>query len=121
VYLGDSVQWRSPEANLWAQEGLTISVDDGGQLWSSSLYFPSRLLADAAGFDRLVEELADRAASRPAGSPPPSLAAIFQRLAVHPDDQPAVEAAFATLCRLRDEGRDHVWSFLSATSRDPSG
>ncbi|MBM3146841.1 MAG: N-6 DNA methylase, partial [Actinobacteria bacterium] len=111
VYLGDSVQWRSPQASLWTREGLTISIDDELQLWASSLYFPSRLLDNAPAFDRLVEELARRAGSRSPGSPPPSLATVFSRFAVHPDDQEALSSTFATMCGLHDEGRDHVWSF----------
>lgn len=112
VYLGDSVQWRSPEENLWTREGLTIAVDDDIRLWASSLHFPSRLLDDAGQFDRLVEDLADRASRHEPGAPVPSLAATFTRLDVHPDDQPTVETTFATMCRLNDEGRNHVWSFF---------
>jgi len=111
VYLGDSVQWRSPDSNLWTREGLTIGVDDGLELWASSLHFPTRLLDDAGQFDRLVEELAGRAARHEPGTPVPSLTTIFSRFAVHPDDQPTVVATFATMCRLNDEGRNHVWSF----------
>lgn len=111
VYLGDSVQWRSPDSNLWTREGLTIGVDDGLELWASSLHFPTRLLDDAGQFDRLVEELAGRAAHHEPGTPVPSLTTIFSRFAVHPDDQPTVAATFATMCRLNDEGRNHVWSF----------
>jgi len=111
VWLGDSVQWRSPEANLWTREGLRISIDDGLELWASGLHFPSRLLDDAARFDQLVEELARRAAQREPSTDPPSLVNLFARFAIHPDDQPAVRSTFATMCRLQDEGRDHVWSF----------
>lgn len=111
VYLGDSVQWRTPEMNLWSKEGLTIAVDDGAQLWATNLHFPDRLLDDAGQFDRLVEELADKAAKRKAGSPVPSLAATFTRFGVHPDDRPAIEQTFTTMCTLHDEGRDHVWSY----------
>lgn len=111
VYLGDSVQWRTPEMNLWTKEGLTIAVDDGAQLWDSSLHFPARLLDDAGQFDRLVEELADKAAERQPGSAPPSLAAVFTRYGTHPDERKTIEETFATLCRLHDEGRDHVWGY----------
>ena len=57
VYLGDSVQWRFPQINLWSQNGLTIEIDDSLELWASRLEFPARLLDDAGRFDRLVEEL----------------------------------------------------------------
>jgi hypothetical protein len=112
VYLGDSVQWRTAGTSLWAHDGLTINVDDGVQLWANSLHFPARLLNDATSFDRLVEELAHRAATREPGSAVPSLATTFSRYAVHPDDQEDVQKTFATMCQLQDEGRDHVWSFF---------
>jgi SAM-dependent methyltransferase len=111
VYLGDSLQWRTPETNLWTKEGLTIAVDDGAQLWDSSLHFPARLLDDAGQFDRLVEEMADKAAERQPGSASPSLAAAFTRFGIHPDDRKTIEETFATMCRLHDEGRDHVWGY----------
>jgi SAM-dependent methyltransferase len=111
VFLGDSLQWRTPEANLWTKEGLTITVDDGAQLWDSDLHFPSRLLDDAGQFDRLVDNLADRAADRTPGSRPPSLAATFTRFGIHEDDQAAIAETFATMCRLHDDGRDHVWAY----------
>ena len=111
VYLGDSVQWRAPQVNLWSQHGLVVEIDDSLELWASRLEFPVRLLDDAGRFDRLVEELAARAADRAPGSTPPSLAAIFSRYAVHPDDQATLENTFATMCRLNDEDRNHVWSF----------
>ena len=112
VYLGDSVQWRTHETNLWSKEGLTIAVDDGAQLWDSSLHFPTRLLDDAGQFDRLVEELADKAAERQPRSQPPSLSAAFTRYGVHPDDRPSIEETFATMCRLHDKERDHVWGYF---------
>jgi hypothetical protein len=112
VYLGDSLQWRTPEVNLWTQEGLTIAIDDGGQLWASNLHFPSRLLDDAGQFDRLVEELADKAAKRAVGSAIPSLSATFTRFAVHEADQAVIDETFRTMCQLHDDGRDHVWAYF---------
>ena len=97
--------------NLWTKEGLTIAVDDGAQLFDSDLHFPTRLLDDAGQFDRLVEELADKAAQRAAGAAPPSLTAVFTRFGIHHDDRAAIDGTFATMCRLHDEGRDHVWGY----------
>ena len=121
VYLGDSVQWRTPQTNLWTHEGLTINVDDGVQLWANSLHFPSRLLDDAASFDRLVEELADRAAIGQPGSAAPSLAATFSRFAVHPDDQavwspPSPRCVSCTTKAATTSGRS-----MCATSPGPCG
>lgn len=110
VYLGDSMQWGQ-QRSLLAADMLTIPTDDGAELFANELQFPNRLLTDAGRFDRLVSELADRAAKRPAGSPPPSLAAVFRLYAVHPDDQEPVARTFATMCELHDSGRDHIWGY----------
>jgi hypothetical protein len=109
VYLGDSVQWSHGETLMHA-EGLSIPTDGGG-LWADDLRFPERLLADAGRFDQLVSELADRAADRPPGAPVPPLTATFRRYAVHPDDQEIVAESFAIMCRLHDEGRNHIWGY----------
>jgi SAM-dependent methyltransferase len=110
VYLGDSVQWGQ-DRNLISVDALTVPTGDGDQLFAEELRFPDRLLADAGRFDRLVAELADKAAQRPADSPAPSLAPTFRRFAVHPDDQATLTDTFATMCSLYDQGRDHIWGY----------
>jgi SAM-dependent methyltransferase len=110
VYLGDSMQWGQ-ERTLLNTDALTVPTDDGGMLFAEELRFPDRLLADAGRFDRLVAELADRAANRRAGSPPPSLTATFRLFAVHPADQAMVTATFKIMCDLHDRGRDHIWGY----------
>jgi hypothetical protein len=110
VYLGDSVQWGQQQS-LLDSDALTVPTDDGLQLFASQLRFPDRLLADAGRFDRLVAELADKAAGRAPGSPVPSLAATHRRYAVHPDDQAVLEETFTTMCELHDQGRDHIWGY----------
>ncbi len=110
VYLGDSMQWGQ-QHTLLASDMLTVPTDDGAQLFANELQFPNRLLADAGRFDRLVSDLADRAANRPAGSPPPSLTAVFRLYAVLPEDQKTVARTFVTMCELHDAGRDHIWGY----------
>jgi SAM-dependent methyltransferase len=110
VYLGDSVQWGQTET-LMQSEGLSISTDDGLRLFADELKFPERLLADAGRFDQLVSEFADKASARDVGSGVPSLAAVFRRFAVHPEDQEVLTDTFQAMCRLHDEGRDHIWGY----------
>ncbi|RZD67801.1 restriction endonuclease [Streptomyces albidoflavus] len=110
VYLGDSVQWGQ-ERTLLTSDGLTVPTDDGAQLFADELKFPDRLLEDASRFDRLVSELSKKATQRAAGTPVPSLAATFRRFAVHPNDQAMVAQTFATMCKLNDEGRNHIWGY----------
>ncbi|MFF7046139.1 N-6 DNA methylase [Streptomyces massasporeus] len=110
VYLGDSMQWGQ-EKTLFSDDGLTVPTDDGAQLFADELKFPDRLLADAPRFDRLVAELSTKATQRAPGSPVPSLSATFRLFAIHPDDQETVRRTFATMCRLNDEGRNHIWGY----------
>ncbi|MCZ9346871.1 N-6 DNA methylase [Streptomyces sp. TRM76130] len=110
VYLGDSVQWGQ-EQTLLTDEGLTVPTDDGAQLFADELKFPESLLKDAGRFDQLVTELSSKATQRTKGSPVPSLTATFRRYAVHPDDQSLVRQTFATMCRLNDEDRNHIWGY----------
>ncbi|WP_181007286.1 N-6 DNA methylase [Streptomyces sp. SM1] len=113
VYLGDSVQWQQ-RTDLIDHGYLVIRTETGGLLdYQNELRFSEHLLADARGFDRLVNELADRAASssRKKGTRPP-LTSLFNVLALHdPDDQDEITAAFRILCELVDEDRNHIWSY----------
>ncbi|MEM6483959.1 MAG: N-6 DNA methylase [Pseudomonadota bacterium] len=111
VFLGDSVQWREQQTDLLSKGTLTIETDDGVQLFSDELKFPDNLLNNAGTFDQLVQEMADRAANRKAGSPVPSLSGIFQRLAISTADQPALRDTFRIMCDLHDQGRDHIWGY----------
>ncbi|MDX1115864.1 N-6 DNA methylase (plasmid) [Sinorhizobium meliloti] len=111
VYLGDSLQWQEQSRDLWSAGNLTIHADDNRELVPSELRFPDALLDDAARFDELVNELANRAANRRPGSAIPSLNSVFQRLAVPQQHRAVVEGTFRTMCRLHDEGRDHIWGY----------
>ncbi len=120
VYLGDSVRWEH-DADLFEPDGMTIhtthSVQDGEQ----DLFFPETVLEDPQRFDRLVADLASRAASRPlptarkqAGQTTkskPSITGLMNRHHVAEADRPAVAIVFEKLCRLRDAGRDHLWGY----------
>ena len=111
VYLGDSLQWQEQSLDLWSAGNLTIRADDNRELVASQLQFPDALLDDAARFDELVNELANRAANRRSGAAVPSLNAVFQRLAVPQQHRAVIEGTFRTMCRLHDEGRDHIWGY----------
>lgn len=111
VYLGDSMQWQQKRLELWTSGHLVIHVEEDRDLFSSALKFPESLLAESRKFDQLVEELATRASQRPPGSAVPSLESVFQRLAIPEEVQETVGASFRTMCRLHDEGRDHIWSY----------
>lgn len=111
VYLGDSLQWGQ-RGDLFSSETLSVATDDGAQLFADQLRFPSALLDDADRFDRLVAELADLAAGRAPGSPHPAFAPIARRHGLSGPDRDTVEQTFEVMCRLHDQGRDHIWSYF---------
>jgi SAM-dependent methyltransferase len=111
VYLGDSIQWQEQNIDLWAAGNLVIRADDNRELFGSELSFPDGLLDDAGSFDQLVDELADRASRRKSGTAVPSLNAVFSRLAIPEKFRHVIENTFKTMCRLHDEGRDHIWGY----------
>ena len=111
VYLGDSVQWNQ-RLDLLTEGHLVIPTGSGDQLFDAEFRFPDRFLADAARFDRLVSSLADQAvSSRAPGHKVTLPSGLLHRLAVAEEDRPVVEENYRLLCRLHDEGRDHIWSY----------
>lgn len=111
VYLGDSIQWREQELDLWTAGQLVIHADDSRELFAADLRFPDELLENALNFDRLVNEMALRASQKPQNAPVPSLGGVFQRFGVQEQHRATLQATFATMCRLHDEGRDHIWGY----------
>lgn len=110
VYLGDSIQWRQ-QVDLWTAGNLVIRTDDERELFSSELRFPDALLDNASLFDQLVSDLASKASNRKKGSKAPSLAPTYQRLGIAASARPVIDNTFATMCRLHDEDRDHIWAY----------
>lgn len=111
VYLGDSLQWQQ-RLDLLTEGHLVIPTGTGGQLFDSELRFPDHLLADAARFDQLVGALADQAAKPRDITAIPSLpTGLVNRLAIGEQDRPVIEENYRQLCRLHEEGRDHIWSY----------
>ncbi len=111
VYLGDSIQWDGQSTNLWNSGDLVVQVEDAAELFRTELRFPDRLLEDARTFDRLVEEMAQMASRRDAGSRTPSLTPVFQRHGIAAEGRDKIQATFATMCQLHDQGRNHIWSY----------
>jgi hypothetical protein len=109
VYLGDSLQWQRDESML-AGGGVTIPTRDDATLFGDELHFPAGVVGDAGQFDRLVAEMADKATDRQPGTKT-SVTPVLNRYGVMSADQPILEETFATLCRLVDEGRDHIWGY----------
>lgn len=111
VYIGDSIEWGQRQ-DLFSSETLNVDTDDGLQLFADQLKFPQSLLDDADRFDQLVTEMAELSASRPPRSARPSFSSIVRRHGLVGDDLATLQATFDTMCRLHDEGRDHIWGYF---------
>ncbi|MFF5180695.1 N-6 DNA methylase [Micromonospora sp. NPDC000316] len=110
VYLGDSMQWRE-RRDLFSEEHVRISAGYNASEVEEWLRFPKELLNEPSRFDQIVAGLAAIAAKPREGNGPPSLTPFFHRMKIGPDDQPMILSTFEAMCRLHDEGRDHIWSY----------
>ncbi|GLY96570.1 N-6 DNA methylase [Actinoplanes sp. NBRC 103695] len=110
VYLGDSIQWRE-RLDLFTDEHLRISAGHGASLLEDVLRFPQSMLDDPARFDRLVSNLANLAAKPRDRNTKLSLTALLNRMAISEDDRVLVGETFDAMCRLHEEGRNHIWSY----------
>lgn len=118
VWLGDSVQYRRRD-DLHDAEALTVYASDGAELFSAELRFPERVINDIRWFDSLVSDMTDRASRRAPGDPVPALKAVYDRHGVHADDRATLDGTFETLCRLSDEGRNHIWGYFVRNEARP--
>jgi hypothetical protein len=110
VFLGDSVRWEQ-DSTLRTDDGIRIRTADPLELVDDELQFPEGVLEEPQRFDRLVSDLARKAADRRPGSKMPAINRLLNRHGVREEDREAVALAFRKLCRLHDDGRDHVWSY----------
>ena len=109
VFLGDSLQWDQ-ESEMWSAGSVVIKTDDGAELFSSEMKFPASVVAKADNFDQLIRELADKSANR-TSKVVPDISGVLNRLAIASEDRDDIESAFNVMCRLHDEGRDHIWGY----------
>jgi SAM-dependent methyltransferase len=110
VYLGDSIQWRE-RLDLFTEDHMRLNTGYGSGLHPDFLRFPRHLLDDPSRFDRIVLHLAELAAKPRDRDTVPSLQAFFYRMAIADADQPMIAETFGAMCRLQDDGRNHIWSY----------
>jgi hypothetical protein len=122
VYLGDSMQWEIAEESVLSQSGeIVVPTDLNNTLFSNEeLRFPASVVADPGRFDRLVDEMATRAANRKRGDKPKPIGGILSNFAVSEVDRPVLEATYRHLCDLHDQERDHIWGFFIRNQARPT-
>ena len=110
VYLGDAVKWRRESSDVFSAGRLVVETDDEKGMFTDGLQFPEELLDDPSRFDQLVESLT-AIAGESGNRSVRRLSGLYQRFAVAPPAQQVLNDTFELLCRLHDEGRDHIWSY----------
>ena len=127
VYLGDALQLRFRAGDLFAGQQVTIQVDEGAtaggtgattRVAPTELVFPISLVDRADTFDSLMSQVAadiELGGSR-AGNDP--LIALDDHGITDADPQTAGQRqtladTIATLQRLHDEGRNHIWAYYT--------
>ena len=105
VYLGDALQLRFRAGDMFAERQVTIQVEDEG---NSELTFPVSLVDRAETFDSLLSQVA---ADIERGDDP--LLALDDHAITDAHERQTLTATIATLRRLHDAGRNHIWAYYT--------
>lgn len=121
VYLGDSMRWETTRETMFATSG-DISIPTGEALFeeATALRFPASVVSDTARFDALVDEMAQFATDRERHDRPRPIEPLLNRFGVDERDRSMLRNTYQQLCRLYDEGRDHIWSFFVRNQARPA-
>lgn len=120
VYLGDSVQWRQDD-DIFSVDAVRVRTDEddilgtgsGGGAFTLDLLFPRTVLKDAAAFDYLVSEMADKALVTEPKDAGKAVAPILKKrgIAAGSSEGKMLAETFSNLCALRAQGRNHIWGY----------
>ena len=105
VYLGDALQLRFRTGDMFAEHLVTIQIDDGQ---NSELTFPISLVDRAETFDALMSQVAAEIES---GQDP--MIALEDHPIDDPNERNTVVETIATLQKLHNQGRDHIWAYYT--------
>ena len=105
IYLGDALQIRFRNGDMFAEHEVTIEVQDER---NSALVFPVSLVERANTFDSLMSDVAD---SIERGDDP--LLALDDNGITDPAERRTLEDTIRTMSRLHAEGRNHIWAYYT--------
>ena len=110
VYLGDALQLRFNAGDLFAGRQVTIQVDDDA---NSELTFPISLVDRADTFDSLMSQVAADIELGGSGADDGPMLALDDHAITDPSERQILADTIATLQRLHDEGRNHIWAYYT--------
>ena len=105
VYLGDALQLRFRTGDLLAEREITIQTGDED---ATELVFPVSLIDRAENFDAVIADVSTYITT---GEDP--YLALDDNHVTDEAERETLRGTIATLQRLHDEGRDHVWAYYA--------
>ena len=105
IYLGDSLQTRYRNGELFSETIVSVEVEDEG---NRRLEFPRRLVEDAEKFDSLMGAIA-LAIER--GTEPRFV--LDDHGITDSVERETLEKTISTMQGLHSEGRDHIWAYYT--------
>ncbi len=105
VYLGDALQLRFRTGDMFAQQNVTIQVDDDD---NTELVFPMALVSRAENFDSVMGQVAE-AIER--GEDPAFV--LDDHRIDDPGERQTLQATIAAMQELHRQGRDHIWAYYT--------
>ena len=108
VYLGDALQLRFRNGDLFAQQQVTVPAEDNDGNIIAELVFPISLVKRADTFDSLLTQAA---ADIEAGDDP--ILALDDHNIADPAERQTLSETFAALQALHRAGRNHIWAYYS--------
>jgi len=117
VFLGDALQWNVQRDHLEQDLIVEVPPDPSMPLMGrSSLRFPLSLCERTADFDRIAA-LMDQSGEQ--GRTVEAFSALAARQGARADELKTLERTYADFKRLREHGRDHIWTFVARNLSRP--
>ena len=108
IYLGDALQLRYRSDDMFAEHEVAIVVENdiaanNGE--APELRFPRALVDDAQAFDGFISDIGDHIERGE------DAASALDAHRIVQEHRPMLLATIATLQKLHDQGRNHVWTY----------
>ena len=105
IYLGDALQLRFRTGDMFAEQDVTVQVEDEE---NTELVFPVSLVERAEDFDALMGDVAEAIEH---GDDP--YLALDDHHVTDPGEREPLERTIAAMRKLHHEGRDHIWAYYT--------
>ena len=111
IYLGDALQLRFRSGDMFAEHEITIQVNDED---NTELAFPVSLVERPDTFDALMGDVAEYIER---GQDP--ILALNDHHITDERERAMLTETIATMRRLHDEGRNHIWAYYTRNMARP--